>query len=918
MILRSICIENWRCLIDPVHIGPLSEGINILHAPNATGKSTVFEALRRSLFDSHDVTGQNVSALQPWGRSLAPTVQVEFAHGSTEYRLQKRFLESPSSTLERLENGAFVRLAAGRQADQHLRELFSCTPPGRGFARPENWGLAQVLWAPQGDLSLSKLSGNVVTDIRTSISVQVSGANGGPIEQRIKQLFEQHFTPTGRPKARSKVPELQEELGQARLEHQKALERLQEFETASLCIEELRAQREHELRQVEALDKELQSTAADVQTYKNLESRKKQCDQDLETARKRRDDLQLRITHIGETRKTLIHVRGTLQSLEIDIPLAQRELDERTRQKESARRATDDARGERQKADAIRKEAGAALEYSQSRERLSALVEQLKRLADVEETLTELRARREEIIAPDADTLRALRKAVGKLATAQNRLDASLITLELVPIQSGELQVVVGEEVGPRSLQADHALQIKGTPEVVVDLPGFARIRAWGPAESASELRNKRDNELKVYRALAAPFGTDDLEEIEALVERAQTLDQNIRDAVTQQELLLAGSKIEGVRELRNSEEVIVRRLEQTYPNWTINPPDPRALGSIADELGAKVDHQLLTSEADWDTARDAEALAQQRLAALDSQQRELLTRSATLEQDYRQLTEDGKSDAERDDELRQQASRVTEIEAQGQKLTAELQQFPEDLLATVDVLEQQRRAAAVAEREALSELNRAEGRIELLSAEGPYSLLAIAEERVSTVESQLQREELRAEAIRLLNSTVSSCHQATLSAVSGPVEAVASHTLRRIGGDRLGGVKFEDGFVPGSVIPALSANPVSLEQVSGGEREQVNLATRLALAAVLARDERQLVVLDDVLTFTDAGRLARILGIFKEAAARLQLLIITCHPERYRGLSEAHFIDLSALTRKLPVRPTASVDALGPSTRPA
>jgi uncharacterized protein YhaN len=67
----------------------------------------------------------------------------------------------------------------------------------------------------------------------------------------------------------------------------------------------------------------------------------------------------------------------------------------------------------------------------------------------------------------------------------------------------------------------------------------------------------------------------------------------------------------------------------------------------------------------------------------------------------------------------------------------------------------------------------------------------------------------------------------------------------------------------------------------------------------VLAKEERQLVVLDDVLAATDAGRLARVMTILEEAAQRLQVLILTCHPERYRGLMGAKFINLEGLVRQ-------------------
>jgi hypothetical protein len=186
MILRSIQVEGWRCFINPVCVGPFSDSLNVLHAPNATGKSTLFEALLRGLLDSHRVTGQEVEALRPWGRSLAPVVTVEFAHGGIDYRLTKRFLDRPSSNLERRENGRFVRLAEGEAADQQVREILSRNPPGRGLARHENWGLAQVLWAPQGDLVLAGLSSDVVSDIREFLGAQISGPGAGLLEGRIE------------------------------------------------------------------------------------------------------------------------------------------------------------------------------------------------------------------------------------------------------------------------------------------------------------------------------------------------------------------------------------------------------------------------------------------------------------------------------------------------------------------------------------------------------------------------------------------------------------------------------------------------------------------------------------------------------------------------------------------------------------
>lgn len=54
-------------------------------------------------------------------------------------------------------------------------------------------------------------------------------------------------------------------------------------------------------------------------------------------------------------------------------------------------------------------------------------------------------------------------------------------------------------------------------------------------------------------------------------------------------------------------------------------------------------------------------------------------------------------------------------------------------------------------------------------------------------------------------------------------------------------------------------------------------------------------VTLDDALTATDIGRLTRVKGVLEEG---LQVLILSCHPERYRGLVGANFVDLEGIVR--------------------
>lgn len=125
-----------------------------------------------------------------------------------------------------------------------------------------------------------------------------------------------------------------------------------------------------------------------------------------------------------------------------------------------------------------------------------------------------------------------------------------------------------------------------------------------------------------------------------------------------------------------------------------------------------------------------------------------------------------------------------------------------------------------------------------------------------------------------------------------------ATAILRRIAGKGLGEVRLDDTLGPMGINSNEADADVDLEVLSGGEREQVYLAIRLALAELLTKDanRRELVVLDDVLAATDDERLTRILGILDEMKKHVQFLILTCHPERYRGLKGANFINMEKL----------------------
>ena len=903
MIVRAIGVAGWRCYVDTVNVGPFQEGLNVLYAPNATGKSTLFEALLRGLLDGHRVTGREIESIRPWGRLLAPTVTVEFTHEGTDYRILKQFLDGQTSKLERMENGRFVALAQNNDADDMVRNILTRNAPGRGLARPENWGIAQVLWAPQGNLALGKLSGDLLADIRASLGKQVSGSGIGPVENRIEDIYLQIFTSGGRLKTGRDAPSivnLRRKLDEAINKRNTALSEQQQFEEAARRVEDMRARRNQAKYDAETITKTLQEGRSRAESYKELLSEKVQREERLKAAEAQHTEMKERIAQIRAAGEELKTANRSLQELEKTVPLQAREVKDREKEAANSKAVLEDARKGRQTVDDARDMAEQAQRFLESSRALKDLKGQIEKIIDAQETLALLRKERSDLVAPDEKGLRAIRKVIKDRDECQVRIDASLITLEVVPETGSppEMEALSGENIGKVPLRPGTPTRIKGSPEVAVELPGVARLRAWGPTGSIEEHRKQRADAERRLKNLTDPFDTDDLAELEALGEKAGTLDKQVTKIETHLQTLLSERSLEEIRQERSRVEAARARVLENHPDWEKNPPNSEALKTKAQETSRAFVEKVEEAEARWEKVQSALTAATKQGAELEARLEAIKTQIKSTESRLAGFTTDSKSDEERETELKK-ILLVWEAAGAGlEEVEKRLLAYGDDPVATVAKLEKRLEAANETANKALGEEKTEEGILQTLSARGTYSALALAEEEIADLEIRIESEQLRVDAIRLIHDTVAQCRSESLAAVAGPVEAMATRTFKRIAGERLGQLNLGESFEPDHVTPVISGSPVSIENVSGGEKEQIYLATRLSLAEVLAGEERQLVVLDDVLAATDAGRLARVMTILEEAAQRLQILILTCHPERYRGLEGANFLDLEAIVR--------------------
>ena len=187
-------VEGLGCFADAFTAGPFAPGLNVVCAPNGSGKTTLVRGVSLGFLEPHRAKAVDIQAMRPWGRRLTPQVSIEFEHAGRTYRTRKRFLDGASAQVETKEGDGWTAFAKGDDADEFLREVLKTDSDRPRASKRDSWGLAQVLWTTQGDLSLPPLSPNVIESIRGSIGAQLT-ARGSAIRAAIEDEFRKFFTP---------------------------------------------------------------------------------------------------------------------------------------------------------------------------------------------------------------------------------------------------------------------------------------------------------------------------------------------------------------------------------------------------------------------------------------------------------------------------------------------------------------------------------------------------------------------------------------------------------------------------------------------------------------------------------------------------------------------------------------------------
>lgn len=862
MKLTRLAVNQFKQFRQPLVINNFTDGINLFVGPNESGKSTLVRAIRAAFFERYK--SSSVDDLQPWGdSSAAPQVELDFEWQNQTWKLHKQFLKKPRCDLT-INQQHFGE----DQAEEKLAELLGYQFAPRGSSKPEHWGIPGLLWVEQGciqDIHHSvDHAGHHLKSALSSSFGDITSSAGDDLIAQVESERAALLTKTGQPTGQLK--KIQQECDDQQNALAELDDKIQRYRTSVDRLGQLLEQRDHIDSQkpwlaYRAKAQEAEAAFAAVQALLTEQERDQQalrnCQHNLEFCRQQLRDIEQRARQLAtrEQEKTKT-ARAFAECQQLTAHIQQRrKLAEQ--EFEKAKDAVKAAREHMQRRNLQR-------EHDQLATKLQQLQHNHKTAADIHTALQTLRAQLQSQ-AVDAKQLAQLKKLHAQLNEIQIR-EQALATRLQYELEPGKSILIESDAVSG----SGERLLLKSTP---LTIPGVGTLQVLPGGKDINELLRARERLEMEFASLLHSLKVTSLAEAEDRAAHNQQLTAQIEQHKTRLEILAP----QGVDAIASEIQLAQQQLN-TFADELAQLPTPS--GMDMDER--QVEAALATAEAALKAAEHADNEHQRTLAL-----RERECESANTE--WQKLQAELLS-PERQTREKETLDRLSTLKAEESQLQNALEQRKQKIdSANPAVLQQDvtrfTKSADAMEKEAAQrgmEISTLQIQLETLGAQGLEEAHSTAQqefERVQQRRDQLQR---RAAALDLLLNLLREKRQILTRQLQAPLQQHLNHYLNLL---FPGATLTVDEHLRPEILSRQNNNS-DLNSLSFGAREQMGLISRLAYADLLKEAGRPtLIILDDALVHCDGERLEQMKRVLFDAGGRHQVLLFSCHPERWRGL---------------------------------
>lgn len=890
MRLLSLTVRNYRahreCSIefDPAR--------NLLGGPNESGKSTLVEAAHRVLF-LRAKTGGNVQAeMVSSVHHGVPEVVLAFEAGGERWDIEKRFAGAKGTARLTGPCGAVFK---DDEAESKLAGLLKTEiAGGRGAASqlPSLWG---HLWVWQGSSGYDpgQHAAPFKDDLarrlqQDGLGAAMQSAADQQVRERIGEIHDTLFTATGKPRVGSPPERAREEWEVAVSAHQAASDAVARLEAAI-------SDHSSAERQLAEADGVLPGLRAEKAKVDGLLGRVSEFRREEETCQRAWETASTALKQLTTIDSQIRELIGQSEKFREALQPAEEKEAGLVAAEQEARAACDGAdENLRQTSEALSRARlhhdlatawVTAFEKSEAHRALAARLAEVTAIGNERSGLLESIWKIAPISPKDVQVLRKLDRDASQAAAS---LDAMAAGIELV--RSDALVTLDG-----RALVAGESHILTDAGELAIGPGTLIRIRPGG----GNSLADARAQAEKSRRALAdelARHALSDPDQATARLERRQALEQHIAQldarwkAMSGDTLVAEVSTSELARDAAQAE--VERRREIVGRDLAVPQGQSEALSLHSSSAEA-----LRQAEAEETACRRLDGELRTRLAtasgALKSHRDQLVAdRQALRDLETRiQVLEDSHGDASgreaaliQSREVERQAS--LDLAAVRMKL-AELS--PDQLAA-----DQKRYQRAIAQqetrlRDAEDQRLTARTRLHLDGSSDPHADLSHTTARVEATRTTYESEHRRAQAIAKLHQLFASSREAIDRNLVQPLaDRIAGYLQCLYGPGTAVQVALSDDGIAGLELFRPGAPAFAFATLSGGAREQVAAAVRLAVAEILSEDHDGCLplVFDDAFAYSDPDRIQVLQRMLDVASGRgLQLIVLTCTPSDYSSL---------------------------------
>ncbi len=878
MKLERLRIEQFRKFAAPVEVADLADGLNVFHGPNEAGKSTLAHALRTLFFEKHKTGGGFAETIVPTGTpDAAPSVTADFRLGGEQCHAHKVFVQQPRARLQIAD-----RLWQGDEADEELARRLGFSLAGRGASRAETRGIPGLLWIEQGDshhlaTPLAHARSTLQERLQDIIG-DIASSAGGRVAEAVEKALRALRTPGG--KDTGELAQCLAQLKAARSEQAQLQERAG---TYAALVDQLA--RDTEQFNTLEKDKPWAAIGEQIAAAKAQLARLQPQARELEEKQLARQELVQRQTQVTAQRQARAEQREQLRRQRSQLATAETSIAGLQQQHEQASGRRRNAHTEYRRADEAWKIAGQAAERERldsDAQRLAGQIDQagriLKEIASQGETIAAQRVQAA-TLALSEDWLDELRTIT--TALHENRIRREAIATRIAwRLRPGHTVQATGQDelqgAGELLATGPVSLQINGVGEIDI-VPGGEDVQRL--AQDAERLEAKRKQRLD-------QAGVASLEQAEARHRQYRQVLAQISEHERARDIALAGQDEEHWRsalaQAQGQAAETARRLGELPATAADALPQDEA-------QRLRDDAEAALQASDEALQRCREAVTSERLK-LEGLKAAVDTASASLES-----AEAKALDAQQLAQLERDAAQITRLDLAIEQLQAALQAHsPDQLQADIERFERSL-AGLENERSRLRDaITGTRAGLETLGMDGIDEKLAAASIEVERLQRRQAQYQLRANALQLLHDRIQASQRALAERLYAPLRTRLGHYLALLFPGLAADVQV-DALSPVGLIRVGTA--LALDEHSHGTREQLGVLARFAYADLLKQaGQPTLLVLDDALVHSDAGRLARMKRVIDDAARRHQILLFTCHPEVWRDAGASRFIDVAAL----------------------